>query len=128
MSALGGEFTPFANAAQAVASDLSAGYVPGGDVSAMQSAAAALQGDAQAVEADPAPSCMGGIREDLNEAARDYDEAAIDVDDGLDQYSAGGVEAAAGDIESGGSEVGDGTGEINRAVSGLRAFEASAEG
>jgi hypothetical protein len=88
----------FATAAQAFTADLGGGGASAGDVSGIRSAAAAIQSDAQGVEARPGPACVPGLRVNLSAAAGDYSKAAADADHGMTQYTAGDVNSAAPDI------------------------------
>jgi hypothetical protein len=101
-----GDLGSFATAAQAFAADLGGGGASAGDVSGIRSTAAAIQSDAQGVEASPGPACVPGLRANLTAAAGDYSRAAADADHGMTQYTAGDMNDAASDIGAAGSALG----------------------
>jgi hypothetical protein len=93
----------FATAAQAFTADRRGASA--GDVSGIRSSAAAIQSDAQGVEASPGPACVPGLRVNLSAAAGDYSKAAADADHGMTQYTAGDTNSAASDIGAAGSAL-----------------------
>jgi hypothetical protein len=109
-------------AEQRFAGDLGDGPVPPSDVSAVQNAAASVQADAQAIESNPAPSCVPGMSGDLSRAATDYQKTAIDADNAMDQYSAGDDESAVGDVRAATTASGDGNAEMTAAGNAARRF------
>lgn len=123
-----GDLGSLATAAQAFAADLGNGGASAGDVSGIRSSAAAIQSDAQGVEASPGPSCVPGLRANLAAAAGDYSKAAADADNGMSQYMAGDMNEAASDIDAASSAIGNGNAKLtlaNAAVSGYRASRIS---
>lgn len=95
----------FATAAKAFTADLDGGGASAGDVWGIRSSAAAIQSDAQGVEARPGPACVPGLRVNLSAAAGDYSKAAADADHGMSQYTAGDMNSAASDIGAAGSAL-----------------------
>ena len=95
----------FASAARAFTADLDGGGASAGDVSGIRTSAAAIQSDAQGVEASPGPACVPGLRVNLSAAAGDYSKAAADAGHGMTQYTAGDMSSAAADIGAAGSAL-----------------------
>ena len=77
-----------------------AGHGASRDIPAVEGAAGALQSAAGAVEANPGPSCVPGLRTNLMSGAADYSEVASDVDNAVGEYEAGQVSAAKADVEA----------------------------
>jgi len=77
-----------------------AGHGASRDIPAVEGAAAALQSAAGAVEANPGPSCVPGLRAHLMSGAADYAEVASDADSAVGEYEAGHVSAAKADVEA----------------------------
>ena len=77
-----------------------AGHGASRDIPAVEGAAGALQSAAGAVEANPGPSCVSGLRANLMSGAADYSEVASDVDNAVGEYEAGQVSAAKADVEA----------------------------
>jgi hypothetical protein len=75
-----------------------AGHGASRDIPAVEGAAGALQSAAGAVEANPGPSCVSGLRANLMSGATDYSEVAGDVDSAVGAYEAGQVSAAKADV------------------------------
>jgi hypothetical protein len=92
---------------------------------AAQSASASVQADAQAVEADPGPSCVPGMAADTSTAARDYSAEAIDADNAVTQLSAGNVQGAADDINDANKQLDSGNAKIAAATADVKAYSAS---
>jgi hypothetical protein len=111
-------------ALQPLATDEEAGGVPAADTSAVQSASANLQADAQAAEANPGPACVPGMAADTSVAARDYSAEAIDADNAVEQLSTGDVQGAADDISDGNAELDKGNAKIAAATAAVKAFGA----
>lgn len=122
LGALQSDMSAFSAAAKMFASDNSYGGAPAGDVSAVQNAAASIQADAQAIEADPAPACVPGMRPALDAAATDYSKAAIDAGNAMGQYSAGADGSALADLQAAGGAANSGTGEITAATTAAEKF------
>lgn len=113
------DFSAYSAAGENFVTDLQAGNPTASDVSAVQSAAAAIQSDAQELAADPGPSCVRGLDPAITAAARDYSEAAIDVDNGMDQYSSGSMNAATADIDAGSTAMSKGNAQIAAATAAV---------
>src|SRR5205814_10492405 len=62
----------------------------------LQSAAASLQSDAQAGEADPPPSCVNGMRANYMRAMTDFGKAAADYQNCVSELSSGSDSVALG--------------------------------
>jgi hypothetical protein len=77
-----------------------AGHGASRDIPAVEAAAGALQSAAGAVEANPGPSCVPGLRANLMSGAADYSEVASDVDNAVGEYEAGQASAAKADVEA----------------------------
>jgi hypothetical protein len=118
------DFAAFSTAGENFVDDLQAGNPTMGDVSAVQSAASAIQSDAQDLAASPGPACVPGLNSAITAAARDYSAAATDVREGMDLYSSGSLNAATGDIEAATAAMSKGNAQIavaTTAVTNLRA-------
>jgi hypothetical protein len=100
----------------------SAGSASAGDISAVQTTAGALQSAAQAIEANPGPACVPGLRANLTSGAADYSEVAIDANSGMDQYEAGQVSAAVADVEAARPLVAEGSAAISAASKAAGSF------
>ena len=113
------DFGTYSTASENFVTDLQAGNPIASDVSAVQSAASAIQSDAQDLEASPGPSCVHGLDPAITAAARDYSEAAIDVNNGMNQYSSGSLNTAAGDIEAASTAMNNGNAQIVAATTAV---------
>jgi hypothetical protein len=91
-------------------------------LTAVQSDAATVQGDAQAVEASPGPSCVPGMAADTSAAARYYSVAAINADNSVGQLSAGNYAAATGNVQSATAAIGKGNASVQAATGDVSAF------
>jgi hypothetical protein len=98
MAALEGAFGTLYAAGNALVS--AAGHGASRDIPAVEGAAGALQSAAGAVEANPGPSCVPGLRANLVSGAADYSEVASDADSAVGEYEAGQVNAAKADVEA----------------------------
>jgi hypothetical protein len=129
LTALGSDVSTFGTTMKTLAADIEAqGIAPASDTAAVQSAAATVQTDAQAVEANPGPACLPGLRSNLAASARDYQVAAIDATNGLNQMSAGNMNTATADIESADTKMGNGYAKIAAATSAVNSLSASQGG
>lgn len=113
------DFSAYSAAGENFVTDLQAGNPTADDVSAVQSAASAIQSDAQDLATDPGPSCVHGLDPAITAAARDYSEAAIDVNNGMDQYSSGSMNAATGDIDAASTAMSKGNAQIAAATTAV---------
>jgi hypothetical protein len=123
-----GDLGSFATAAQAFTADLGGGGASAGDVSGIRSSAAAIQSDAQGVEARPGPACVPGLRVNLSAAAGDYSKAAADADRGMTQYTAGDMNSAASDIGAAGSALERANARLALATAAVSRYRASQGG
>jgi hypothetical protein len=115
LAALEDGFGALDAAGHAFVAAAAAGAAPAGDISAVQTTADALQADAEAIEANPGPACVPGLRANLMSGAADYSEVAIDANSGMDQYEAGQVSAALADVEAARPLVAEGSAAISAA-------------
>ena len=115
LAALEGGFGALDSAGHAFVAAASAGAAPAGDISAVQTAADALRSDAEAIEANPGPACVPGLRANLVSGAADYSQVAIDANSGMGQYEAGQVSAAVADVEAARPLIAEGNASISAA-------------
>ena len=125
MGAIEADLTAFGGAATTFAGDINTGTAGSSDVAGVQLAAADMESDAQALEADPAPSCIPGLRADLAAGTGDFSKCAIGAENAMDQYTAGDMDAAAADINAADAKLTAGTGKIGDATAALKNFENS---
>jgi len=125
LTAFGTDIGTFGDALDALAAGEQDGDGTAGEMSAVQSAAASMQSDAQALEASPGPSCVPGLADNLSAAARDYSTAAIGADNAINQMSAGADDTAAGDLQSADTAMTEGNAKISAANTALKPYEAS---
>jgi hypothetical protein len=118
LAALEGALGALDAAGQAFVS-AAAGHAASGDISAVEGAAGALHSAAGAVEANPGPSCVPGLRANLVSGAADYSEVASDADSAVGEYEAGHVSAAKADVEAARPLVA----EANASISAAEAAE-----
>ena len=71
-----------------------------GAESDVQSTAASLQSDAQVVEANPAPTCVSGLRTDEDAAMADFSKAAADSQNAASEVGSGSYDVANGDMQA----------------------------
>jgi len=109
----------------ALENDLSAGTDPSEDEASVQQASASLQSDAQATQANPPPSCVPGLRQDINAGMTDYSKAAISCNVAVTGTTAGDDQVAASDLYAATSAVNAGTGKVNAATADVQAFSNS---
>jgi hypothetical protein len=122
LGAVQSDLTSMDGATKQFAGDAENDYVPPSDVSAVQNAAANLQADAQALESNPAPECVPGMRADVSQAATDHQKVAIDAGDAMGQYSAGAYSASIADIQAATGEMSDGTDQITAATAAAQSL------
>lgn len=125
LTTLGNDVSSFGTAAQALAGDMGNGADTAADTAALESAAATVESDAQAVEAYPGPSCIPGLRGDITAGARYYSAAAIDMTNALSQMSAGNMTVATADVDSTNAEMDKGNAKIAAATAAVKNFSAS---
>lgn len=117
LSAAGTDVGTLGSEMQAFSGDLGSGAPTGADEQGIRSAADAVQVDAQALQADPGPSCIPGMRAGLTAAAVDFSQAASDADTAMDQYDAGNASAAITDIQAISPLSSNGNAELAKATS-----------
>jgi hypothetical protein len=122
LAALEDGFGALDAAGHAFVSAAAAGAASGGDISAVQAAAGALQSDAGAVEANPGPTCVPGLRANLMSGAADYSGVANAADSGMAQYEAGQVSAAVADVEAAHPLVAEANASISAASNAAENF------
>ena len=128
MSSFSGDLGSFTTAAQAFAGDVSGGGASAGDVPGVRSAAAAIQSDAQGVEASPGPACIPGLRVNLAAAAGDYANAAADADHGVSQYTGGNLNDAASDFGAASAAIKGGNAKLALATAAVSTYESGPGG
>jgi hypothetical protein len=114
IAALEGAFGTLYAAGNALVS--AAGHGASRDIPAVEGAASALQSAAGAVEANPGPSCVPGLRTNLVSGAADYSEVASDADSAVGEYEAGQVSAAKAAVEAARPLAVEATASISAAV------------
>jgi len=77
------------------------------------------------MEADPAPSCIPGLRGNVNAAAKDYSTAAIDMTNALNQISAGNMDVATADVDDASTAMGNGNTKIAAATTDVNNYAGS---
>ena len=102
--------------------DLSDGADATADETTVQSDAASVQSDAQALQGNPPPSCVPGLRTDVEAAAGYYSTSAIDASNCLNQLSAGNMTVADGDIQAATAALDEGNVKLHAATSDVQAF------
>lgn len=100
VSAVGNDATTLGAAFQSLGTDLQNGTDASSDEGTIQSTAANLQSEAQALEADRAPTCIPNMGADLDVAATHYETTAIDANNALNQLSSGNVSVAVSDMQA----------------------------
>lgn len=121
----GSDSAAFADALEALAADMEGSGPTAADTSAVQTAAASLQSDTEALEASPGPSCVPGLADNVSAAARDYATAAIDADNSINQLSAGAMGVATDDLVTANSVLDKGNAKLEAAVTAAKAFTVS---
>jgi hypothetical protein len=106
----------------ALAADEQDGTAASDDTSAVQTAAASMQSDAQALQASPGPACLPGLAPNVSAAAKDFDTAAIDATNSVNQLSAGNVGAATGDLQAATAAEDKGNAKIDEANTAVKNF------
>jgi trimeric autotransporter adhesin len=124
LTTFGNDVSAFGTALTTLASN-PVGTAPASDTAAVQSAAASIESDAQALEASPAPSCIPGLRGDVNAGAKYYSTAAIDATNALNQFSAGNVDTATADMQIADAAMSRGNVKIAAASTDVSRFSAS---
>jgi hypothetical protein len=110
IAALDGAFGGLYAAANALVS--AAGHGARRDIPSVEGAAGALQSAAGAVEANPGPSCVPGLRANLMSGAADYAEVAGDAESAVGALEAGQVGAAKADVAAARPLVGEASASI----------------
>jgi hypothetical protein len=94
-----------------------------GPESDVQSTAASLQADAQAIEADPPPACISGMRTDEGAAMADYSKAAADSQDAMSEAGGGSYDVATGDLRAAAKAEDAGNVKLTAMLADLKAFQ-----
>lgn len=115
LNTLASDISTFGQAAAALGTDLQIGASPTAEEPAVQSDAASVQTDAQALQAGPPPICAPGLRSDVEAAALYYSISAIDATNGLNQLSSSNTTAAAGDVQASRTAINKGNVKIRAA-------------
>ena len=115
LAALEDGFGALDAAGHAFVAAAAAGAAPAGDITAVQTAAGAVRSDAEAIEANPGPACVPGLRPNLMSGAADYSQVATDATSAMDQYEAGQVSAAVADVEAARPLIAQGSAMISAA-------------
>ena len=115
LAALEDGFGALDAAGHAFVAAAAAGAAPAGDITAVQTAAGAVRSDAEAIEANPGPACVPGLRPNLMSGAADYSQVATDATTGMDQYEAGQVSAAVADVAAARPLIAQGSAMISAA-------------
>jgi len=123
LKTLAADIGTLGNAETTLGSDLQNGADASAHETAVQSDAATVQSDAQAVQGNSPPTCVPGLRSDVEAAAGDYSTSAIDASNSLNQLSGGNMSVAAGDIRAGSTAIGTGNAKIQAATSDVQAFD-----
>ena len=103
--------------------DLESGDGASDDEATVQSDAAQVESAAQTVQGNPAPSCVPGLRSDLNSVAADYNTAAIDATNGLNQLSSDNLSVASSDIGAASTAIQQGNTKSQAASSDIDNFD-----
>jgi hypothetical protein len=122
LTGLGSDISSLGESMTQLASDLENGDDASGDEATVQSDAAQVESAAQAVQGDPAPSCVPGLRSDLNSAAEDYNTAAIDATNGLNELSSDNLSVASSDVAAASTAIQRGSTETQAASSAINNF------
>ena len=128
ISSLSGDLGSFTTAAQPFAGDVGGGAASAGDVLGIRSAAAAIQSDAQGVQASPGPACVPRLRVNLAAAAGDYSNAAADADHGMSQYTTGNLNDAASDIGAASAAIESGNAKLALATAAVSRYKSGQDG
>ena len=105
--------------------DLESGTSATADEAAVQSDAAQVQSAAQAVQGDPAPTCVPGLRADLSGAAAAYSTSAVDATNGLNQLSSGNLSVADRDVQAAATAIRQGNVKASAASADIDKFNDS---
>ena len=120
IGALEGAFGALDAAGQALVS--AAGHGAHRDIPAVEGAAGALQSAAGAVEANPGPSCVPGLRANLMSGAADYSQVASDADSAIGALEAGQVAAAEADVDAARPLAAEATASLSSATAAAADF------
>jgi hypothetical protein len=119
------DLSAYQKAANALAAAMSAGSDLSSTESGFQSAAASLQSDAQAAEANPPPACIPNMRSDYQQALTDYSKGAADAQNAISELSSGSDNVALGDITAANKALNTGNVKFQTATNDLTAFNNS---
>lgn len=119
LGALEDDLDAFSSDAQQFADDMGNGDPTSGDMSAVRSDAASMQSGAQAVESNPAPACLPGLRSDLITASGDYSKTGVEAQDAMAEYSDGSDGVATGDAEAAAKWMNQGNAMVSAASAAI---------
>jgi hypothetical protein len=122
LTAVATDLTSIRSAGGALGAALAANADMSGPESALQSAAASLQSDAQAAEANLPPACVPGLRGAYGQALTDYSKASGDYQNAVSEMGSNSSAVALGDLEAGNAAATAGTGKLQTAAADMSAF------
>jgi len=122
LKSFGADISALGDATTMLGTDLQNGADATADETTVQSDAATVQSDAQALQGNPPPSCVPGLRSDVEAAAGYYSTSAIDASNCLNQLSAGNMTVADGDIQAATAALDEGNVKLQAATSDVQAF------
>jgi hypothetical protein len=123
LNAIESDLGDVGTAATNLGSDLESGADASADEVALQSAAASLQSDDNAAEANLPPACVAGVRRDYGQGLTDYSRAAAEAQNAVTEISNGDTAVATGDIDAAGASEGAGTTEIGKASGAMERYD-----
>lgn len=88
----------------------------------LQSAAASLQSDAQAAEANLPPACVPHLKADYGAALTDYSKVAADCQNAVSELGSGSDDVAVSDIKAAIAQEDAGNGKLSAAGADITAF------
>lgn len=126
MSAVATDLQQSAAAAIAVGNDIAAGNDlsngSSADLATLQSALAMLQSDIQALQANPAPSCVPRLRGDLSAALEDFSTASIEGQQGVTDEESGDYGTAATLLDNSAQALDVGSARIQAATADITSY------
>jgi hypothetical protein len=126
LAQLGAILTDLGNvgtAATDLGNDLENGTDDSADEVALQSAAASLQSDDDAAEANLPPACVPGLHHDYGQALTDYSRAAVEAQNATTEIDSGSATVADGDLNAAGASANAGTTEMGKATADIKRYE-----
>jgi hypothetical protein len=125
LSTIGAVYTDLSKlliAGRSLSSDLSSGANPSAGESSIRTAAATVQADVQAADADLPPSCVPHYRKDLHSALTDIANAASQYRDAASDVSKG-ARVASKDISAAGRTENAAATKLAAAIADYKAFK-----